>query len=254
MVLIIFQSIPPELVDEYNKHLAGPFTARIIGHSESSGGSIGKKKYPPWIEPPHIPTPAQLDARDTFDECQNELEAAPYPEKHCYWLLAPAQGMTYGNLYTHRNRSPIHHGTPAAEIRRPDATYFNPWYGSGQGLIQLEMPNGDAASCVYDVELEPVTPADYGRFFGVHQYALYRFYYDDEGQPHGGPALTFDPTERTRYQGTLDLPAISGWNEWYYGETVFERMTTQTDPLAIAWKLEQTPAPLSIVYTSFGEQ
>jgi hypothetical protein len=208
------QDIPPDLQEDYEDTLGSTRETRFPGEKHPGLDDQVQSKYPPRLEPPHVPTEKQLKQREYFQitfKCFNE---ATDNERTAYWRLSKAGPIRYYNDYMRKNIPLAMQGHQCPFWAEPNARSFISDEGHTWGRWELHLTTPDECSLAMTLELDPIEPPPEPPPYPTPDapYGLIHYWYNWQTHIWVIEELeTFDPAARAEYEVAFELPEIPGY-------------------------------------------
>jgi hypothetical protein len=251
MARIKDQDIPPEFADFYKRALGDTRSVKYPGAKHPGLLDAVCSKYPPTLEPPHVPTEEQLAERDFFLASVACFNATPLNERFAYYRLSLESGLFYYDFYHSENIPRLINGESCIDISRPLASAYLGEEPLCPAHIAVQFHGEGDLTLHFDATLDP---AVYFRCTEDEWYEaliLFQGYYDTDEEPplwKVNWTHAFTPTERTRYTEDFILP-----DPGFELRRVNLDRFSLTDSQAVTWKFALDIEPDFYDYDNWSE-
>jgi hypothetical protein len=231
------QSIPPDFVERYRRALGVTKPIPYPGPHHPLLEWAASKKYKRYLASLTTASPLQIAQRAVFKAASNAFYFTTEQERRAYYRLSKIIGITYRNFFLSRTILAFLDGMTWSQLARPTAFSLMTHMDYTYGGVFIYLPDKGARNLVYDIETDPATDgyAPYDCSSGTFS-IVHRWWNSGASPPHSECSVlaTFNPTERTRYTGTISVPAIPPQDPWIYRYVAFWRASQEVSETA-AW-------------------
>lgn len=247
------QQLPPDYAAAYNKTFGPTRPVAYPGLRLPSALDQVATAYPEHLEPPHVPTVAQLRERQYFQDVFECFNQAPDNERTAYWRLSRAGPLRYYNDYMHKNLPLRIEGFTCPYWAAPYARSFKSEEGPTSGHHLIELLDIDEHVFTIELELDPISVGSYPPPWPTpyHPYSLIHYWFDwSEVMWKVTELDSWNPTERSEYEESYDIPEI-GAGDPIDRQIRFIRYGATDEGEAVVWTTRLDGEPTTFVGLNF---
>lgn len=248
MARVNTQDIPPELAALYRETLGATREAFPRGSEHPGSDEAVTKKYPPHLEPPHIPTALQIQERSYFLHCVNCFKAMPLNERRAYWRLSQGSGLGYFNYYLSETIPIAVTGKVCSDWSKPKVLSLQTEWSCTAGGVFIHLPTTGAYDLLYEIESDPAPLGTQPYNCTSAPLSIVQNFFDWEDYTWKCNVLKNFPddfVERSEWLDTLNIPAISEQPQPLWRDIIFWRNSDVISQTAV-WTFEIGDPPLQV--------
>jgi hypothetical protein len=206
------QDIPPELAAAYSSTLGPTHPVAYPGGQHAGLNDSIQKHYPLSLEPPHVPTEAQMRERKYFIDVLKCFNEATQNERTAYWRLSRAGAIPYYNDYMRKNIPLRIEGFECPYWAAPYARSFVSLQGNIWGRFELHLFDTEEHELSLALELDNIIkgPSPPDPPTPDAPYGLVHYWWDWGSFLWRTEELkTWDPAARGDYEESFIIPEIT---------------------------------------------